>query len=84
MATHSCILAGKSHGQRNLEGHSPWGHKESDMTEQLSAHTSFDPLHLEFSLPCSSKILHAPVFPWATFSVTIFSGFSLPLPKKLR
>ena len=23
-------------GQRNLEGYSPWGHKESDMTEQLS------------------------------------------------
>ena len=38
MATHSCILAGKSHRQRNLEGHSPWGHKESDMTEQLSSH----------------------------------------------
>ena len=45
MATHSCILPGKSHGQRNLEGHSPWGHKESDMTEQLSTHTSFDPLY---------------------------------------
>ena len=24
------------HGQRSLEGYSPWGHKESDMTEQLS------------------------------------------------
>ena len=23
-------------GQRTLEGYSPWGHKESDMTEQLS------------------------------------------------
>ena len=21
------------HGQRSLEGYSPWGHKESDMTE---------------------------------------------------
>ena len=26
MATHSNILAGKSHGQRSLEGYSPWGH----------------------------------------------------------
>ena len=27
---------GKSHGQRNLASYSPWGHKESDVTEQLS------------------------------------------------
>ena len=25
MATHSTILAGKCHGQRSLEGYSPWG-----------------------------------------------------------
>ena len=31
MATHSSILAGKSHGQRSLAGYSPWGcNKESD------------------------------------------------------
>ena len=28
-------LSGKSHGHRNLVGCSPWGHKESEMTEQL-------------------------------------------------
>ena len=33
MATHSSILPGKSHGQRSLEGYSPWGCKESDTTE---------------------------------------------------
>ena len=33
METHSNILARKSHGQRNLVGCSPWGHKESDKTE---------------------------------------------------
>ena len=27
------LLPGKSHGQRSLVGYSPWGHKESDMTE---------------------------------------------------
>ena len=27
------FLPGKFHGQRNLEGYSPWGHNESDMTE---------------------------------------------------
>ena len=30
-ATHSCILPGEFHGL-----YSPWGHKESDVTEQLS------------------------------------------------
>ena len=27
------FLPGKSHGQRNLAGYSPWGPKESDRTE---------------------------------------------------
>ena len=27
------LLPGKSYGQRNLVGYSPWGHKELDMTE---------------------------------------------------
>ena len=27
------LLPGKSHGQRNLVGYGPWGHKELDMTE---------------------------------------------------
>ena len=30
------FLLGKPHGQRSLAGYSPQGHKESDMTEQLS------------------------------------------------
>ena len=30
------FLPGKSHGWRNLVGYSPWGHKESDMTEWAS------------------------------------------------
>ena len=33
MATHSSILAWRIHGQRSLVGYSPWGRKESDMTE---------------------------------------------------
>ena len=37
------LLPGKSHGWRSLVGCSPWGHKESDMTEQL---------HFHFSLSC--------------------------------
>ena len=26
-------MPGEPHGQRNLAGYSPWGHKESDTTE---------------------------------------------------
>ena len=33
MATHSSILARRIPWKRSLAGHSPWGHKESDMTE---------------------------------------------------
>ena len=32
------FLPGKSHGQRSLVGYSPWGHNESDTTEQLHFH----------------------------------------------
>ena len=37
------LLLGKSHGRRSLLGCSPWGHYESDTTEQL---------HFHFSLSC--------------------------------
>ena len=30
------FLPGKPRGQRSLAGYSPWGHKESDITEPLS------------------------------------------------
>ena len=30
------FLPGEFQGQRSLEGYSPWGHKESDMTERLT------------------------------------------------
>ena len=36
------FLPGKSHGQRSLEGYSPWGCKESYMTEQLTLTTIGD------------------------------------------
>ena len=37
------LLPEKSHGQRTLVGHSPWGRYESDTTERL---------HFHFSLSC--------------------------------
>ena len=33
---HSCLE--NHHGQRSLVGYSPWGHREWDTAEQLSAH----------------------------------------------
>ena len=39
MATHFSTLAGKIPGQRSLA--SPWGHKESDMTEHTHTHTHY-------------------------------------------
>ena len=38
MATHSSILAWKSHGQRSLVGYTPRCSKESDTTERLHFH----------------------------------------------
>ena len=40
------LLPGKSHGRRSLVGCSPWGHEESDTTEQL---------HFHFSLSCTGE-----------------------------
>ena len=42
------FLPGKSHGQRILEGYSPWGCKESDTTRHLGTHME--------NPPCSSTI----------------------------
>ena len=42
------FLPGKSHGQRSLVGYSPWGYKESDMTEH--AHTITQYAFMQFSL----------------------------------
>ena len=59
------LLPGKPHGQRCLVGYSPWGCKESDMTERLHFHFYtlkevffffFLPhvLYFKMGFPCSS------------------------------
>ena len=45
MATHSSILAVKSHGQRSLVGYGPWDGKELDMTE----HARWNSNHLRIA-----------------------------------
>ena len=37
MATHSSVLAWKTHGQQSLMGYIPWGRKELDTTSQLDS-----------------------------------------------
>ena len=61
MAIHSVFLPGQSHGQRSLVGYSPWGHKESDTTEQLT----------QLICICSSFC-----FPWVVFLHKMLSVFS--------
>ena len=36
------FLAGTSHGQRSLAGHSPQGCKESDMTEHIYTNNNYN------------------------------------------
>ena len=43
MATTPVFLLGEFHGQKSLAGYSPWGCKESDMTERLTLSLSFHP-----------------------------------------
>ena len=41
MTTHSSILSWENPMERSPVGYSPWGHRESDTTEQLSTHGVF-------------------------------------------
>ena len=42
----SVFLPGEFHGQRSLASYSPWGHKESDTTKQLT-HTNAELMHAQ-------------------------------------
>ena len=39
-------MPGKSHGQWNLLGYSPWGYKESDITEHAHTHTHVESIKI--------------------------------------
>ena len=55
MATHSSILAWESLRQRSLVGYSPWGRKQSDMTEGLN-NNSIDPIATVHSKPIFENV----------------------------
>ena len=51
------VLPGESHGQMSLAGYSPWGHKESDMTELLThTHTHIYILKFEITLDLFTSV----------------------------
>ena len=66
MVTHSSVLAWRpSHGQRNLAGYSPWGHKESDTPEAT--------MRTHRRLPSEqSPLVTAAVSPWLSGSSFIY------------
>ena len=82
----------KSHGLRSLVGYSPWGHKESDMTEWLhfTSHAWLNALLTPSwnSLKCLTKgpcifIIHwVPQITWQALGVDVGSKIQpLPFPK---
>ena len=50
------LLPGEFHGQRSLVGYSPWGCKESDMTERLTLSLPLSPLLLAVDICCLDLI----------------------------
>ena len=52
------FLPGESHGQRSLAGYSPWGCKESDITEAFRTHFTFLalPFPVLFMKKCSPPV----------------------------
>ena len=61
------LLPGASHGQRSLAGNSLWGHRDSDMTEQLI-----------LSLPLSIVSVYSASFNWALNPRDITSRLGVP------
>ena len=54
------FLPGESHGQRSLAGYSPWGRRESDMTEQLNT----SPYLESFAASFHHSVLHCSDEQW--------------------
>ena len=82
------ILPGKSHGQRSLEGNSPWGHIESDTAERLTITNSFlgrspgeeigYPLQYSWAFLLAQLVKNPPAM-WETW--VWFLGWKVPLEK---
>ena len=76
----SVFLPGKFHGERSLAGYSSWGHKESDMTEQLNTHIATSVKNywttFTYSLPRAWF-----AFSRLTLRITLWAGLWFPFRK---
>ena len=73
------FLAGKSHGQKELAGYSPWSHKESAMTEHARMLSSYCPSLSWFRqlLLISPAFLYFYFFLYFCAGSLLLSGFPL-------
>jgi len=60
------FLPGESHGQRNLVGYSPWGHKESDITERLTLQHML-PFWLMLGISAAEGYFKGLTVPWTVY-----------------
>ena len=82
------LMPGKSHGQRSLVGYSPWGRKESDMTERLH----YIPCPWDFpgeNTGVGCHFLLQGIFPTQRLNLCLlhllhWQGYSLPLCQVLN
>ena len=73
------FLPGESYGQKSLVGHSPWGCKESNMTEQVCTH--WKPVHWNSVLPGTQPELETLWHPDLVSAFSTPPTFS-PLPQE--
>ena len=66
------FLPGEPHGQRSLVGYSPWGHKKSDTTEQLTVWLFIESLNVCL---LQISVLFSTVWPicWSKFKRTLIT-----------
>ena len=67
------FLPGEFHGPRSLAGYSPWGHKESDTTEQLTHNNNSNKTKSPFHVSLKHQILNIRVI--LIFSIIYFYCF---------
>ena len=72
IATHSSILAWKSHGQRSLKGYSSWGQKELDTGNHLDGNHNHT--HTNIEMYCKMGTLGSS-FPWISPQLKSQSNF---------
>ena len=73
------FLLEKFHGQRNLMGYSPWGHKESDMLNKIFLRKIFNPS----SVISNDKIQNSKFYTKTMIFKTLISWIFLKIPFKV-